>query len=586
MEKFVKKILPPGSKQRILAGRAKQVILHGPRSNVFIYKNWIRRIEPTTLSPVLTKQSLTISVVVPCYNTPERYIKQLIQSLLDQTYENWQLCIADGSTDEEKSAVIERYAAQDKRINYFKINENLNISGNTNAGIECATGPYVAFLDHDDVLPLWSLNELARSIESNPDGDIFYSDEDRLTESGRVRMSPFFKPDWSPELFFSANYVTHLFVIKASLLKKLKGLRSKYDGSQDYDLMLRALEYDPVIVHVPKVLYHMRMAQSSTAASIRVKSYVHDTGSQAINDYFTRNHIKAKAVTIRGRPTNHRIKFEIDDQPLVSIIIPFKDKVHFLKACVDSIQEKTTYKNYEIILISNNSKEKKTFDYLNTLKNDKRISVTTYDQPFNFSAINNFGRKKANGKVLIFLNNDTKIITDEWVEELASVALRKEIGEVGSLLFYPNKLIQHAGVIVGMLGTAGHVFRGLKMGTLTTFWLPDLPRNYLAVTAACVAIEARKFDEVGGFDENFITAGSDVRLGLALYESGYRNVYWPFAKLIHYENVSVGTYNKRSDNQHDYDESMKYYRRYITEGDPYYNPNLDIMSEIPLLRRK
>lgn len=586
IRKLAKTILPPGSKQRIFAGRTKNVLLHGPRSNVFIYKNWIRRIEPTLLNPTLKDQNIKISIVVPCYNTPEKYIRELIQSLANQTYTNWQLCIADGSTDESASNIIQNYCDQDERVIYKRIGKNLNISGNTNVALNQATGSHIAFLDHDDVLPSWSLNELVTCIKKQPKVDIFYSDEDRISENGKVRMNPLFKPDWSPELFFTANYVTHLFVIKADLMKKLKGLRSEFDGSQDYDLMLRALDKKPNIFHIPKILYHMRMAHSSTASSISIKGYAHNSGNSALAAYFNRNHINAKVLAIDDRPTNHRIKFVIKSPPLVSIIIPFKDKAKLLKTCVNSILKKTAYENYEIILVSNNSTEDKTFRYLNSLKGNKRIKQLTYNKPFNFSAINNFARKKAQGQVLVFLNNDTEVITDEWLEELSSVALQKEIGSVGALLLYPDKTIQHAGIIVGMLGTAGHVFRDLKLGTLTPFWLPDWPRNYLAVTAACVAIEATKFDMVGGFDEHFITAGSDVRLGLALYEKSYRNVYWPFAKLIHYENVSVGAYNKRSDNKHDYEESMKYYRRYIEAGDPYFNPNLDIMREIPTLRTK
>jgi GT2 family glycosyltransferase len=537
------------------------------------------------LSPVLKDQEILISIVVPCFNTPERYIKALIKSLVDQTYQNWQLCIADGSTDNKLADMIELQAGQDKKIAYVRAQGNLGISGNTNMAIGIAKGDYVGFLDHDDILPAYSLNEMMSAIKTNPKADILYSDEDRLSENGQIRMSPFFKPDWSPDLFLSANYVTHFFIMRTKLLKKLGGLKSKYDGSQDYDLMLRAIELEPEIVHVPKILYHMRMAKSSTAASISVKDYVHDSGQRAIADYFKRNNIEAEVLQIPDRPTNHRVKYALDSKVKTSIIIPFKDKVDLLKVAVGSIQKKTIYNNYEIILISNNSIEKETFDYLDKLKKEKNIKVYKYDEPFNFSAVNNFGRSKASGQVLIFLNNDTKVINGEWLEELASVAMRKEVGEVGALLFYPDKTIQHAGVVVGMLGVAGHIFRRLKPGTLTPFWLPDWPRNYLAVTAACVAVEASKFDKVGRFDENFKTAGQDVCLGISLYEAGYRNVYWPFARLVHYENVSVGAYNERDDNAHDYNESMKYYKPYIEKGDPYYNPNLDSMSEIPILRR-
>jgi GT2 family glycosyltransferase len=586
IRKVARTVLPAGSKRRIAAGRVKQLILHGPKNQFTLYNSWIKNMEPTTLSPVIKNQSVLISIIVPCHNTLNSYGDALVKSLINQTYGNWQLCLADGSTDEQKSENIKSYTEKDSRINYVRVVGEQGISQNTNAAIEITKGQFIGFLDHDDVLPEWALNEVAVAISSNPKGNIFYSDEDRLTRNGKRRTSPFFKPDWSPELFFSANYVTHFFVIKADLLKKLKGLRPQFNGSQDYDLMLRALEHEPTIVHIPKVLYHMRMAKTSTASNIAVKDYAQDTGSEALADYFKRNKINAKVLQIPDRPTNYRIKYELDTGTKISIIIPFKDKVDLLKTCVGSILKKTAYKNYEIILVSNNSTEKATYNYLDSLKDNQKIKIYKYDEPFNFSAVNNFGRKYAKGKVLVFLNNDTEVLNKEWLEELASISLRDGVGEVGALLFYPKGTIQHAGVVLGMLGTAGHVFRDLKPGTLTPFWLPDWPRNYLAVTAACVAIESKKFDQMRGFDEEFKTAGQDVRLGIALHEAGYRNVYWPFAQLIHYENVSVGKYNKREDNRHDYEVSMRYYKPYIETGDPYYNPNLDIMSEIPELRRK
>lgn len=583
MKTRMKRILPPGSKRRILAGRTKNLILHGTLGPNYKYKVWIKKHEPRTLSPVLPRKEIKVSIVVPAYNTPRRYIEPLIQSVLNQTYDNWQLCVADGSNNQSRSKFIKQLCETDERIVYLKTSGNLGISGNTNAALEIATGEYIAFLDHDDLLALCAINELVIAIKENPDAEIFYSDEDRLTESGRERLTPFLKPNWSPDLFLSANYITHFFIIKKSLMNKLSNLKSEYDGSQDYDLALRAMEYNPEIIHIPKVLYHMRMAKGSTARSIGEKNYVHDTGRQALIDYFQRNNIEADVLELSDRPTNHRIKYRLKGNPKVSIIIPFKDKVELLKACVNSIK-KTSYKNYELILISNNSKETRTKNYLSKLTSEKNIKIYEYNKPFNYSALNNFGRRKANGSVLVFLNNDTEVINKEWLEELASVALRTDIAAVGPLLLYPDKTIQHAGVIVGLTGMAGHVFRKLKVGTLTPFWLPDLPRNYLAVTGACLAIETNKFDEVGGFREEFIMAGSDVVLCLDIIKKGYRNVYWPFAKLIHHESKSVISY--RNAPPSDYENSLKHYDPYLNNQDPYFNPNLNIESEIPMMREK
>jgi GT2 family glycosyltransferase len=563
----------------MFAGRVKQTVF---RAKHRLYINWINKIEPTTHDPIVDDQSITVSIVVPCYNTPKRYINDLVQSVIQQTYQNWQLCIADGSNDEACSRAIREACAQDSRIIYIRVKGKQGISGNTNSAIKHATGSLIAFVDHDDVLAANALNEVVSTAKKHPEAAIIYSDEDRLSENGRRRQTPLLKPDWSLDFFLSANYVTHLLVIKSSLLKKLGGLREAYDGSQDYDLVLRALDYKPEIVHIPKVLYHMRQAKTSTASTISAKSYVHSSGNRALKDYFQRNQIRAKVLSIRNRPTNHRIKYELVGKPLVSIIIPFKDKVGLLKTSVTSILTKTTYPNYEIILISNNSKEKKTFEYLKTLKSNPKIKQFTYDKPFNYSEVNNFGRRQAQGKVLVFLNNDTKVISPEWLEELASVATQKRVGAVGAMLLYPDKTIQHAGVVIGLTGMAGHIFRDLKPGTLTALWLPDWPRNYIAVTGACLAVAAEKFDKVGGFDESFIVCGSDVALGIALHSRGLQNVYWPYAKLIHYESKSVGSYDKIPPG--DYERSLVVYKPYLDGKDPYFNSNLNMMSEIPTLR--
>lgn len=575
------RLLPPDSRRRRAVSRVKNIVFPDRFFPNKAYKKWIKDIEPLTLEPVLRRQDILISVVVPMFNTPNKYMQPLIKSMLAQTYKNWQLCIADGSDNSSASREIKMACVTDERIVYTKVGKNLGISGNTNLALEEAKGDYIAFLDHDDVLPEWSLNEVAIAIKNNPSAGVIYSDEDRLTENGKNRLTPFFKPDWSPELFLSANYITHLFVINRSLATKLKGLRSKYDGSQDYDYALRAFEQKTKIVHIPKILYHMRMAKGSTARSIGEKAYAHDAGKRALEDHLLRTNINARVCSIPERPTNFKLAYPLNTETKISIIIPFKDKVELLKACIKSIK-KTTYHNYELILLSNNSIEKQTHEYLKKIQSDPNIKIHHYNKSFNYSAINNFGRKKAQGSMLVFLNNDTEIITESWLEELASVASRKEIGAVGPMLLYPDKTIQHAGIVLGMTGMAGHVFRDLKPGTFTPFWLPDLPRNYLAVTGACLTISTSKFDEIGGFNEDMIIAGSDVVLCLDLIKKGYRNVYWPFARLMHHESKSVISYKNAPPS--DYDISLKRYRPYLGYRDPYYNKNLNIESEIPTYR--
>lgn len=546
------------------------------------YQNWIKLHEPHLFKngPAAPKEGPLISIVVPCYNTPDKYLQPLVESVLQQTYPNWQLCLADGSQDAAAKQRIRAVSQQDPRISYIEVGKNLGIVGNTNQGIKQAKGEFIAFLDHDDVLSPHALQEVNLVISAQPDVDLIYSDEDKLSDDGQQRQLPFFKPDWSPELLLGVNYITHFVVARKSLVDKIKGLRAGFDGAQDYDFLLRLTEQTTAerIKHIPKILYHWRLADGSTAKEVGQKTYADTAGQRALADAVTRRKIKAEVLGIADRPTNYRLRYELPTKPpKVSIIIPFKDKADLLKQCVGSIFDKTTYPNYELILVSNNSSEPALFNYLDQLRPDRRCKIFEWNQPFNYSAVNNYGRKQASGEFLILLNNDTEVITPNWIEELIGVAAQPQNGAVGPMLYYPDKRIQHAGVILGMKSMAGHVFRLRQPNEWTEFGLPYWPRNYLAVTGACLAIEARKYDQVGGLDEQFIIAGNDVALGISLYEAGYRNVFWPFAELIHYENVSVGSYNNVPAG--DYDHSLTYYKKYLNWRDPYFNPNLDLMNE-------
>lgn len=592
MRKIIDVALPVGTKRRALVRRllfAKQNT--GPSVDSGIsYFEWVRDVEPglyQNSSSELSKckNRPLISIVVPCFNTPDKYLIPFLKSVLEQHYDNWQLCLADGSTESKRASAIERASKADKRITYKRLEDNGGIVKNTNSAIALATGDFIAFMDHDDVLSPFALAEVVIELNAHPNTELFYSDEDKLSDDGKHRVIPFFKPDWSPELLLGVNYITHFVVVKKSLVDQLGGLREGFDGAQDYDFLLRATELTNKIRHIPKMLYHWRLAEGSTAVLVGKKSYADTAGQRALSDAVIRRKIQAEVVEIPERPTNYRLRYLLPKKkPFVSIIIPFKDKVDLLKACVPSIL-KSNYDNYEIILISNNSIESATHEYLAVLKKEKRCKVYEWNQKFNYSAVNNFGRTKAKGEYLVFLNNDTEVLDNEWLNELVGVASQPQNGAVGPLLLYPDGRIQHAGVVLGMKTMAGHVFRLRQSSEWTDFGLALWPRNYFAVTGACLVIATKKFDKVGGFDELLTIGGNDVALCLRLHEAGYNNVYWPLTRLTHFENVSVGDYNS-SVPMGDYNRSLEYYRPYLDSGDPYYNPNFDLMNESVGLRSR
>lgn len=579
MREKLESLFPVGSRRRKFAGKAYKIHTKFSKNKSNAredYDVWMAKFEVENFDQKIPKSNIKISILVPCFNTPKKYIDPLLESVLGQIYENWELCLADGSDDDQKAAYIEKISKKDNRIKYRKV-QNVGIVGNTNEALAMADGEFVAFLDHDDLLSPHALREVVIAIAEGS-YDLIYSDEDKISDDGKVRQIPFFKPDWSPDLLLGVNYITHFTVARKKLVEEIGGLRDGFDGSQDYDFLLRITEKTDRIKHIPKILYHWRLADGSTAKVVSEKNYTDDAGRRALKDAVNRRGIKAEVLEIKDRPTNYRIRYILPKkQPLVSIIIPFKDKSDLLENCVESILDKTTYDNYEIILLSNNSTEEKTHALLAKYKKSSKCRVYYWDNPFNYSAINNFGRKKAKGEYIVLLNNDTEVITPEWLDELIGVASQKVVGAVGPLLYYPNRSIQHAGVVLGMTGMAGHVFRYRHKDEWTDFGLTSWPRNYLAVTGACLAINAKKYDEVGGLDEEFTIAGNDVALGIRLHEHGYRNIYWPFVELIHYENVSVGSYDNVP--KSDYDHSLTYYTPYLKWKDPYFNPNLSLKNE-------
>jgi len=580
------KIVPYGSKRRSLYDHLLLSFKKKTTKEISLifkdeYQQWIAKNEPDAKEIKLqTKDFLNfrykpkISIVVPVFNPEKDMLVSMIESVVNQSYDNWELCIADGNSElPYVKDILKKYAKNDKRIKVTFLDRNYNISGNSNYALQMAEGEFIGFLDHDDELAPFALYEVVKAINKyNNDVDIIYSDEDKISPSGK-RCYPFFKPDWSIELFLCVNYLCHFLVIKKSIIEKIGGFRDGYNGAQDYDLLLRCISETKKIIHIPMILYHWRMHKTSTALDIFSKPSAHKSGKKALKDYLNRNNILAEVYDTKNR-TNYRVKYKIVDNPMVSIIIPFKDKYSLLKKCITSIIQKSSYKNFELILVSNNTKEQILLEYIKNLKKYSFIKVLYYNEKFNYSRINNFAVKEAKGDILLFLNNDVEVITEDWMESMLEHAQRKEIGAVGCKLLYPNNRIQHAGVIVGLTGFAGHVFSGLPDSAYTYFGSVNFVRNYLAVTGACMMTRKEIFLQLGGFNEEFVLCGSDVEFCLRLIDKGYRIVYTPYAVLYHYESATRGSKIPVED----FKISKKYYEKYLNYGDPFYNKNLTLLK--------
>lgn len=522
-----------------------------------------------------------ISIITPVWNTDERWIRRAIESVINQTYDNWELCLVDGgSTKPHIKPVLTEYAAKDSRIKIRFLTENKGISGNSNAALALATGEFVGFLDHDDELSPFSLSEIIQVLNRNPNVDFIYSDEDKIDETGK-RKDPFFKPDWSPDMFLSHNYLCHFSVIRKSLIDSVGGFREGYDGSQDYDLFLRVTEKiaPSTIVHIPKILYHWRMIQGSASDQIDAKPYAFVAAKKALRDVLIRRKIDGD-VQDGLFPSSYRIHYSICNNPKISIIIPTKDKVKVLKQCVQSILDKTEYKNFEIVIVDNQSKEPETFEYYKTLGTNSKITILHYNEPFNYSAINNYAVAHVDSPYLLFLNNDTEVIDGEWLSAMLEHAQRDCVGAVGAKLLYPNHTVQHAGIVIGIIGhppVGGHAHRHLPEKYHGYFGRADTIQNVSAVTAACLLMKKNIFEQIGGFDEKLAIAFNDVDLCLKIRDAGYLLVYTPYAMLFHHESLSRG-YEDTPEKQKRVIQEVHHVRErwedIIDKGDPYYNENL------------
>lgn len=518
------------------------------------------------------------SVVMPTFNTNTRWLRLSIESVRNQAYPHWELCIADdASTDPAVRRVLEDYAAQDPRIKLVFRERNGHIAEASNSALALAKGEWVALLDHDDELSPLALLECAVAIDAHPEWRMLFSDEDKIDEQG-VRSDPYFKPDWNPELFTSQNCVCHLGVYQRSLLAEVGGFRVGYEGAQDWDLGLRASERlrGSQIGHVAKVLYHWRMIQGSTALAPGQKNYAHSAAQRALGDHLNRVSPGSEVLELPGCSGYFRVRHPLPDPlPLVSVLIPTRDRVDLLRQCVSSLLHRTDYDRLEILILDNGSQEPATMQYFEQLRAESRVRVIRIDMPFNFSAINNRGAAAASGDVLLLLNNDIEAIEFEWLRELVSHAVRPGIGAVGAMLYYPNDTIQHAGVVLGIGGVAGHAYVGMPRGNPGDKHRAALTQAASAVTGACLAVRASVFHEVGGLDETLAVAFNDIDFCIRVREAGYRNVWTPFAQLYHHESASRGyedTPEKAARFKRE-EALMKERWGPLLESDPYYNVN-------------
>ena len=547
------------------------------------YGLWIARNEPTVEDLGRMRREAAsfarcprISVAVPVYKTPIALLNRAIESVMDQTYPTWELCLADdGSGDAAVAAVLQQYAPHDARIRLVTLEQNLGISGATNAGLSLCTGDYVAFLDHDDELAPFALSAVVQAINDHPETEVFYSDEDKIDEQGR-RYEAFFKPDWSPELFRSCNYVCHFVVMKRPLVESLGGLDESYSGSQDYEFLLRASERTQKIRRIPKILYHWRATAGSAAKAPEEKPAASADGKRALEAYLARNAPGARVEEVGA--CRYRVRYAIAGDPRVSILIPTGGHKNVFRA-LESVLEKTAYKNYNILLIDNSHTER-VEEFVSRLA-ARQAPVQYLDwrgKPFNFSQMNNAAARATASPYILFLNDDTTVIAAEWLSAMLEHAQRPDVGAVGAQLWYPNDAIQHAGVVMGIHGNCSHAFKGLPGGRPHYFDFPNLIRNCSAVTGACLLVARDKFFAAGAFDEvNLAVAFQDVDLCLKLLELGFRNVYTPYARLYHYESATKTEKDKIPDAAEDAFMKNKW-ARYIAD-DPYYNPNLARRTE-------
>jgi glycosyltransferase involved in cell wall biosynthesis len=559
----------------------------GKAEGRYTYDDWL--IEHDTISPVdiaamkmatiSWTQRPTFSVIMPVYNTPEQLLREALDSVIAQAYPHWEMCIADDcSPSPDVRRVLDEYAARDSRIKIIYRENNGHISEASNTALSIATGEWYALMDHDDLLPPHALYCMAHAIVHNPDVRLLYSDEDKINQAGQ-REGAYFKSDFNLELFRSQNMISHFGVYHRGLIDQVGGFRSEFNGSQDYDLALRCIEVlrSNQIHHIPRVLYHWRIVEGSTALSNEEKPYAMIAGERAINEHYRRLGINATAELINY---GYRTRYHLKDMPLVSIIIPTRDAKDLVRQCIDSLVVKTTYDNYEVVLVDNGSDDPTALAYFDALAANSRIKVICDKRPFNYSALNNNAVKHCRGDILVLLNNDTEVISHDWLETMVGHVMQPDVGAVGAKLLYPDDTVQHAGVVLGLGGAAGHVHLGLNRHEPGFFGRLGLANEYSAVSAACLAVRKDYFLAVGGLNETELSvAFSDIDFCLRLRKHGLRNVYTPFAELYHHESATRGSDTTIPNNRARFEEEQLYMNRYwsdVIAVDPGYSPNLSL----------
>lgn len=525
-----------------------------------------------------------ISILVPLWNTPQDFLQEMIGSVQKQTYANWELCLADGSDDAHAyvGEYCRKLAEADQRIVYQKLQKNEGISGNTNQCYKLATGEFIGLFDHDDILHPCALYEYVKVINEQ-DADFVYCDEATFKSPDIDKMiTMHFKPDYAIDNLRANNYICHFSVFKRELLEGTELFRTQFDGSQDHDMILRLTDNAKKVVHVPKLLYYWRAHAGSVAGNIEAKPYVVEAARGAVADHLRRHGFSHFTITsTRAFETIFKISYEIIGEPKISIVIPNKDHTEDLRRCIKSIVEKSTWENYEIIIVENNSETKEIFSYYDELKNNPQIKIVTYEGAFNYSKINNLGVSQADGEYVLLLNNDTQVITVNWMEELLMYAQRQDVGAVGGKLYYGDKTIQHAGVVIGLGAhrTAGHVHYRQKRENLGYMGRLCYAQNMTAVTGACLMVKRSLYEEAGGLEEDFAVSLNDVDFCLKLRRMGYLNVFTPFAELYHFESISRGLDDQGEKAERYNDESARFREKWEKElaaGDPYFNPNFSL----------
>lgn len=538
------------------------------------YQSWLNKNEKYVYDEEFEYQPL-ISILIPTYNIGKEYLSQCLDSVLKQHYQNFEICIADDcSTNTETIMTLKEYEKKDSRIKVVYRNENGHISNATNSALDIANGEYVGLLDNDDLLSENALYEVVKALNTNRNIDMLYSDEDKLDLNGK-RCTPNFKPDFSPDTLMSLNYICHFTVIKTSLIREVGGFEVGLEGAQDYDLFLKVTEKAQCIKHIPKVLYHWRMIPGSTSMDIDNKGYAMDKGRIALENALKRRNIKG-IVHKDDVSTYYQIEYLYDEEPKTSIIIPTKDHPDVTRACLESIFTKTDYKNYEVLLVDNNSEQKETFELFEEYKNKySNFKVIEAKIPFNYSKINNLAINQAKGDVIVLLNNDTEVISTNWLKTMVGYAIQPHIGAVGAKLLYPDTTVQHAGVLIGLGGVASHAYIGEKREEIGMYGKLRVPQNYSAVTAACLVVEKKKYLEVGGLEEDLTVAYNDIDFNLKLLEAKYYNVVLPQVELFHFESKSRGLDTEGEKYKRFMKEEAYMYdkwNKYI-ENDPFYNEN-------------